>query len=236
MNNCAFRTFALEKQKYVVGSPASFIGHNICCLTSYNKTNRLLEKLSKNIRLPSAEEVNELNQKFRVFVSGSICLLSEKSSERVYKLKNLGTAKTPAFFYKSFIFVFEQSKEVFIPVELKVVYFNDNYVVMWIADNLLIKFDSRGLGLIGVVNTLHFIPDGYVLIAKRERHTSVYMLGQNIQTLFELTDMSTYRIGSDKIIHIYFKEGSSGGRYMDVYKKRKGKYIMTHRVFVPHRG
>ena len=233
MNHCVFCGFAFKKQTYAVGSPASLIGHRICCLKCYEKDNYLINKLLRNICIPSSAQMDELNRKFKVFVSESVCSLSEIGTGRLYRLKNLGTAETPAFLYNRFIFVFDKSKKVFFPVDLKVVYFNDYYALMWIADNLLIKFDRRGLSLLGTVKTLHFMTGSYILAAEKGKHTAVYALGKQLQLLFNLTGAATYKIEAGKLYHTYYAEDGDG-KYMDVYKKDEdGCYVKSERIYIP---
>ena len=234
MNHCAYCSFAFEKQTYAVGSPASLIGRPIHGLKCYEKDNHLIDKLLRNIRLPSSAEMNELNKKFKVFVSGSLCKLCEVGTGHFYRLKNLGTAETPAFFYNKFIFVLDNSKKVFFPVELNIVYFNDCYALMWIADNLLIKFDRRGLDLLGSFKTLHFVSGSYILAAEKENHTSVYATGAQLQLLFNLTDTATYKVEADKIYHQYYADPSKGdGKYKEIYQKDESGFFKSKRVYIP---
>ena len=203
-NNCVC-TFAFEKQVYKTGSPASFIGRDICCLKCYEKENPMIGKLLRHIRQPSAKELDELNKRFKIIVTGSKCFLFEKEGGKLYRLKNLGTAKTPAFFYRNFIFVKNSTKNTFSAIDLKVAYMGENYVLMWISDDLMVVFERRGLALLGHIEEVHLTSKGYVIKASRIGFSAVYAACDDIKLLFVLTESSKYQVdnASGIVTHEY---------------------------------
>ena len=212
-------SFAFEKQVYKTGSPASFIGRDICCLKCYEKENPMIGKLLRHIRQPSAKELDELNKRFKIIVTGSRCFLFEKEGGKLCRLKNLGTAKTPAFFYRNFIFVKNSAKNIFSAVDLKVAYMGENYVLMWISDDLMVVFDRRGLALLGHIEDVHLTSKGYVIKASRIGFSAVYAACDDIKLLFVLTESSSYQVDnvSGIVTHEYQRMIISSEMNCDTY-------------------
>ena len=212
--------FALEEKPYKTGSPASFIGRHICCLTMTEKNNRLIAKILSRIRGPKTVEAERLNQDFDIRISDDgKCHLFRHSDGQEIRVKNLGTPATPAFFYERFIFVFDDKRQAFVSAKLKVVAFNDNYVMMWIDDNLLIKFDVRGLACIGEVKSVYLVPRGVVFSAQNGQEKALYATGSVIQKLFVLSDRAKCSVDTETgiITHEYIKEGLPPTLNVDTY-------------------
>lgn len=222
--------FSLKRQTYKTGSPASFVGRYISCLTCIEKENRLIGKLFTRIRHPKLKESEVLSESFGVRISrDGNCHLIRRCDGQEIRVKNLGTAETPAFFFKSFIFVFDPKEEAFISAELKVIAFTDWYVVMWIADNLLIKFDVRGLGCIGAAKNAHIVPFGVVLLTENGDKSCVWAVSTYMQKLFELSEQARYSVDNQtgNVTHEYVKEGLPSELCLDTYALEGDTYVLT---------
>jgi len=186
------------------GLPEGLIGRNICALSTSEKQNHLIQKLLECIRKPSTKEFNEIKKDFMVRVfEDKVQLVSENNQEAIY---NVGTIETPAFFYDKFIFVLNRKKKAFVPVNLNVIYFNENYVLMMIAKDLLVKFDTNGLKCLGNFVSVTKVKRGYIIVVKNTYGNEViYAASQNIQRLFETNEESIYKIDSPTglILHEY---------------------------------
>ena len=200
----------------------AFVGRNICSLTLEEKNNPLIAKLLERIRKPSLKEFTELSN-VRILVIGGKCRAFIKEGEKLKKLRtyNLGTAETPAFFYNKFIFVLDKEADAFVATDIKIVYFNDNYAVAAIADNLFFVFDVKGLSPMGQIKSVHVLPDAYVVTATRTgRKIAVYGFASEAQKLFEVTDSSYFEI-SDTCVDFKGEDGC----IEETYFLKEGKFV-----------
>ncbi|MBR2299979.1 MAG: hypothetical protein IJ870_05345 [Alphaproteobacteria bacterium] len=230
--NFGFATYA------ELGSTSSLIGRNICSLTAPEKENTLIQKLLGRIRLPSKRELDELNRKFEVYSLGGKARLIEKDhADKEYPVYNLGTIDTPAFFYDKFIFVLNRRERVFEPQDLNVVYFNDNYALLMVGENLLITFDVKGLKCVGNFISVTKVPRGYIIMANApdkddyDDVETVYAANKTFQKLFENSDFSDFDIDyqTGTIMHEYTNFFSIPiGCVVDVYVPRDSGYILVN--------
>ena len=215
------------------GTPNSLIGRNICALTAAEKQNMLIKKLLEHIRLPSKKELLEMQKNLAVYVLGGVPHLFEKNSigEEI-KTHNLGTIQTPAFFYDKFIFLLNRRKKVFEPQDINVVFFNNDYALLMIGENLLIKFDVKGLRCVGNFVSVTKVPRGYVIVAKNANNDeTVYAAHKTFQTLFETSIFSSFKTDPDSgmVFHEYTDMSTiPAGQAIDTYVSKAGGYILAN--------
>lgn len=186
--------FSFEPIIEYAGSPVAFIGRHICSLLCFEKENPLIKKLLERIRKPSTKEALQLSHDFAIDLKDGICRLKSKETGGEVNVFNLGTVTTPAFFYERFVFVFNPRDKTFTPVALRIVSFNEKYAVILLPQNLLIKYDIKGLGVLGNFVSITSVPKGYILVAQIGDNQTVYALTQNFQKLFETEDRSKFSV------------------------------------------
>ncbi len=205
-------------------SPTTLIGKHICSLKCFEKENILIKKLLERIRKPSTKEACELNNSFDIIVNDGFCELSNKETNFKTEVFNLGTPATPAFFYGRFIFVFDPEKRAFYPIDLRVLFFNNNYALIILPGNIIVKYDIKGVSGLGNFLSLTAVPDGYILATDIGfEKQAVYALTRHFQKLFETNDFSKFNISSiDGIVtHEY---ANSTSYALDQYVPTKSGY------------
>lgn len=191
---------------YKENAPRAFIGRYICCLSQTEKKVLPIAKLLERIRRPSTKELEELNANFKVCVIDGIChMYAEDDACLEEKIFNLGTKATPAFFYDKFIFILDRKQKVFKSVELKVVFFNKNYVLIWLGNDLLVKFDVKGLNLMGRFKSLNILKTAFSTayvaeVVNAKNKSVVYGLTGELQKLFELDETSSFEISDGRVL------------------------------------
>ena len=226
--------YGFSSQAYSLsqGMPETLIGRNICSLTAPEKEHPLIKKLLGGIRKPSFKELDEINRNFRVCVASGVChLFAENDAGVEEKTFNLGTIETPAFFYDKFIFVLDRRKKVFVPVDVNVVCYTDNYVLMLIGGDLLIKFDVKGLKCVGNFVSATKVARGYIIVALDTNGSeTVYAAHKNIQTLFETDVLSAFKIDAESgnVTHEYTDMSTIPvGQVTDIYVSTAKGYILA---------
>ncbi len=183
-----------------------FVGKNLCGLTQDEKKHPLVAKFLQSFRQPSAKELSELNANFKVAIVNGVCHLFADDDAGIEEVAdNLGTVLTPAFAYQKFLFVFNKKKKVFEPVEVDILYLNNNYLLLVVGD-LLLRFDKDSLSRVGNFVSLTQVPEGVVVVALNEKSTeSVFAFCENIHLLFRTKPDSRYEIDheSGKVTHEY---------------------------------
>lgn len=197
--------FSQADFSYNQTAPCAFIGRYICCLSQTEKKSPLIAKLLERIRRPSTKELNELNAKFEVRVIDGVChMFAQTGARSEEKIFNLGTKALPAFFYDKFIFILDKKQRVFKSVELKIVFFNENYVLIWLGNDLLVKFDVKGLGLMGRIKDLHVLKTTFstayvVEVVNAKKTRVVYGLTGELQKLFELDENASFEVSDGRV-------------------------------------
>lgn len=200
----------------------AFACKNICSLTLEEKKNPLIAKLIERIGKPSLKEFAELSNVEILVIRGK-CHAFTKEGDRLKKLRtyNLGTAETPAFFYNKFIFVLDKKVDAFVATNIKIVYFNDKYVVASIADNLFFIFDVKGLSPMGQIKSIHVLPGAYVVTATTTGgKIAVYGFASEAQKLFEVKDNSYFEI-TDTGVNLKSEDGC----IEEMYLFKEGKFV-----------
>ena len=203
-------------------APRAFVGRSIHALTLEEKNNPLIAKLLKRIQKPSAQEFNSLAN-IKIFVHRGRCLAFTKQGEKLQKVRifNLGTEETPAFFYHKYIFVLDKKTDSFVPTGIKVVYFNDAYVLGSIADNLFFCFDVKGLSPMGNIKSVHVLPGAYLVTTIILRgKTAVYGFASVAQKLFTANDSSYFEITDNGV-----NTKSEDGCIEEMYMLQEGKFV-----------
>lgn len=218
--------FSFKSITRLKGSPNTLVGRDICCLRCYEKENLLIKKLLERIRKPSSKEAKQLSDSFQVYVKDGLCWLYDKKAKFKGYVFNLGTNRTPAFFYRRYIFVFDPLKRAFCPVDLKVAFFNDSYAILILPQDLIVAYDINGLHGLGNFISVTSVPNGYILATDiSEIKQSVYALTDRFQALFETKDRSKFSVSNrDGIVtHEY---ADSASYTIDQYIPSKDGYVL----------
>ena len=212
-----FSFAALSEDKM---TPRMLLGRCISVLKASEKENPLIKKILERIHKPSPREFEELKgAKIIVTSRGKIIVFVERCGKlKALRIFNLGTYQMPAFFYNDFIFVLDKAQDAFVPVDINVIYFNGRYVLGSIADNLLLKFDVKGLAPMGQFRSMHVLDDAYVVTTlNADEKIEVYGFGAKAEKLFEVEDESYFEV-TEKGVYLKGEDGC----IEDIYRPQDG--------------
>ncbi len=219
----AFSFKAITRLK---GSPNTLIGRNICCLWSSEKENFMIKKLLEKVRKPSSYEAMQFEKTFRIYLEDGVCWLYNEKTNFKTEVFNIGTKNTPAFFFGRFLFVFDPKRAAFCPVDLKIVFFNQNYTLIILPQNLLVAYDVKGFHGLGNFVSVTSVPNGYILATDlSDTKQGVYALTDKFQLLFETKECSKFSVFSQYgIVSHEYADGSS--YTIDQYVPSKDGYVL----------
>ncbi len=218
--------FSFKAITRLEGSLYTLIGRDIRCLWAAEKENFMIKKLLERLRKPSAQEAQQITHKFEVLLEDGNCLLRRKSSKFFVSRFNIGTQKTPAFIYEQFVFVFDPKRSAFCPVDLKIIFFNDNYTLILLPQNIVVAYDVKGLHGLGNFASITSVPNGYILTTDlSDTKQGVYALTDRFQPLFETKDCSKFSVSSQDgiVTHEYT---NSASYTIDQYVHSKDGYVL----------